>query len=153
MSSVNLEDLSLQEEEGFVFDLEDGEDVVDFRWCLVERFLGDRSIHVNSMKVTMADVRRSVKGVKIKEATPGLFFIQFAHELDMEAVLTGGPWSFNNQMLIIERVQLGVKIENIPLYHVDFWVQVHNLPTGLMAEKVGKTLANYIGSFVEYDKK
>jgi hypothetical protein len=104
------------------------------------------------MKVTMADVRRTVKGVKIKEATPGLFFIQFAHELDMEAVLAGGPWSFNNQMLIIERVQLGVQIENIPLYHVDFWVQVHNLPTGLMAERVGKTLANYIGSFVEYDK-
>jgi 14-3-3 protein epsilon len=90
--------------------------------------------------------------VKIKETTPGLFLFQFAHALDMEAVLHGGPWSFNNQMLILERVGLGVQIENIPLYHVDFWVQVHNLPTGLMAERVGKTLANYIGSFVEYDK-
>jgi 14-3-3 protein epsilon len=153
MSNVNLENLSLQEEDGFVFDLEEGEeDVVDFRWCLVGRFLGDRSIHVNSMKVTMADVWRPVKGVKIKEATPGLFLFQFAHALDMEAVLQGGPWAFNNQMLIVERVQLGVQIENIPLHHIDFWVQVHNLPTGLMAERVGKTLANYIGSFVEYDK-
>jgi hypothetical protein len=70
----------------------------------------------------------------------------------MEAVLQGGPWSFNNQMLILERVRLGVQIENIPLYHVDFWVQVHNLPTGFMTERVGKTLANYIGAFVEYDK-
>jgi hypothetical protein len=153
MSNVNLENLSLQEEEGFVFDLEEGEEeVVDFRWCLVGRFLGDRSIHVNSMKVTMADVWRPVKGVKIKEATSGLFLFQFAHALDMEAVLQGGPWAFNNQMLIMERVQLGVQIENIPLHHVDFWVQVHNLPMGLMAERVGKTLANYIGSFVEYDK-
>jgi 14-3-3 protein epsilon len=153
MSNVNLENLSLQEEEGFVFDLEEGEEeVVDFRWCLVGRFLGDRSIHVNSMKVTMADIWRPVKGVKIKETTPGLFLFQFAHALDMEAVLHGGPWSFNNQMLILERVGLGVQIDNIPLYHVDFWVQVHNLPTGLMAERVGKTLANYIGSFVEYDK-
>jgi 14-3-3 protein epsilon len=153
MSNVNLEDLSLQDEDGFVFDFEEGEeDVVDFRWCLVGRFLGDRSIHVNSMKVTMADVWRPVKGVKIKEATPGLFLFQFAHALDMEAVLQGGPWSFNNQMLIMERVSLGVQIENIPLHHADFWVQVHNLPTGLMAERVGKTLANYIGSFLEYDK-
>jgi 14-3-3 protein epsilon len=153
MSSVNLENLSLQEEEGFVFDLEEGEEeVIDFRWCLVGRFLGDRPVHVNSMKVTMADIWRPVKGVKIKEATAGLFLFQFAHEMDMDAVLNGGPWSFNNQMLIIKRVQLGVQIENIPLYHVDFWVQVHNLPTGLMAERVGKTLANYIGSFVEYDK-
>jgi hypothetical protein len=153
MSGVNLEDLSLQDDEGFVFDVEDGEeDVIDFRWCLVGRFLGDRSIHVNSMKVTMADVWRPVKGVKIKEATPGIFLFHFGHALDMEAVLQGGPWSFNNQMLIMERVRLGVQIENIPLYHVDFWVQVHNLPTGFMTERVGKTLANYIGSFVEYDK-
>jgi 14-3-3 protein epsilon len=153
MSSVNLEDLSLQEEEGFVFDFEEGEDeLVDFRWCLIGRFLGDRSIHTNSMKVTLADVWRPVKGVKIKEAKTGLFLFQFAHEMDMAAVLQGGPWSFNNQMLIVGRVQVGVQIENIPLNHVDFWVQVHNLPMGLMAEKVGRTLANYIGSFVEYDK-
>ncbi|GAU10318.1 hypothetical protein TSUD_418940, partial [Trifolium subterraneum] len=43
-------------------------------------------------------------------------------------------------------------IEHIPLFHVLLWVQVHNLPMGLMKEKVGKALANYIGTFVEYDK-
>ncbi|GAU39012.1 hypothetical protein TSUD_378880 [Trifolium subterraneum] len=152
MSTVNLEDLSLQEE-GFVFDMEEGEDdQVDFRWCLVGRFLSNRSIHVNSMKVAMAEAWRPVKGVKIKEATTGLFLFQFSHELDMEVVLQAGPWAFDNHMLIVERFQIVVQIENILLNHVDFWVQVHNLPTGLMAEKVGTKLANYIGVFVEYDK-
>ncbi|GAU30590.1 hypothetical protein TSUD_392810 [Trifolium subterraneum] len=155
MSNINLEDLSLQseEEEGFVFDIEEGgEEQVDFRWCLVGRFLGIRTIHVNSMKIAMAEAWRPVKGVKIKEATTGLFLFQFSHELDMEGVLQGGPWSFDNQMLLVQRVQVGVQIENIPLHHAEFWVQVHNLPTGLMLEKVGTRLANYIGSFVEYDK-
>ncbi|XP_045788287.1 uncharacterized protein LOC123883507 [Trifolium pratense] len=156
MSSINLEDLSLQEEgeeEGFVFDIEEeGDEQIDFRWCLVGRFLTDRTIHVNSMKTTMADFWRPVHGVKIKEAKKGLFLFQFSHELDMEEVLQGGPWNFDNHMLIMERVQIGVQIENIPLYHVDFWVQVHNLPVGLMVEKVGQKLANYIGLFVEYDK-
>jgi 14-3-3 protein epsilon len=155
MASVNLEDLSIhaEEEEGFIFDIgEDEGEQIDFRWCLLGRFLSDRPIHVNSMKVTMANIWRPVKGVKIKETTPDLFLFQFAHALDMEAVLQGGPWMFDNHMLILDRVQLGVQIENIPLHHVDFWVQVHNLPVGLMAEKVGKKLANYIGSFVEYDK-
>ncbi|XP_058733828.1 uncharacterized protein At4g02000-like [Vicia villosa] len=45
-----------------------------------------------------------------------------------------------------------MQIENIPLFHVDFWVQVHNLPAGFMSEKVGKNMANFIGNFVEYDK-
>jgi 14-3-3 protein epsilon len=156
MASSQLEGLSLNvegEEEGFCFDIEEeGEELGDLRWCLVGRFLGDRPIHVKSMKVRIADLWRSVKGVTIKQAKEGLFLFQFAHALDMEAALKGGPWTFDNHLLIMERVQLGVQIENIPLFHVDFWVQVHNLPAGLMLEKVGRKLANYIGAFVEYDK-
>jgi hypothetical protein len=70
----------------------------------------------------------------------------------MEAVLNGGPWTFDNNMLILERVQLGMQIEQIPLTYVNMWVQVHDLPMGFMKEKVGTELANYIGAFLEYDK-
>jgi 14-3-3 protein epsilon len=70
----------------------------------------------------------------------------------MEAILYGGPWSFDNNMLILERVQLGMQIEHIPLHYVNMWVQVHDLPMGCMKERFGAQLANYIGSFLEYDK-
>ncbi|GAU45339.1 hypothetical protein TSUD_84560 [Trifolium subterraneum] len=127
MASENLVNLSLDggEEEGFAFEFEDNEEeVADLRWCLAGRIL----------------------------ARPGLFLFRFNHQLDMEEVLKKGPWTFDNQLLILERMLIGVQIENIPLYHADFWVQVHDLPTGLMKEKVGSTLGNYIGSLVEYDK-
>jgi 14-3-3 protein epsilon len=157
MSSINLEDLSLQNDggvEGFSFDFEeDGEEQCDLRWCLMGRFLCDRPIHANSMMVRMADLWRPVKKVTIKEAKPGVFLFQFAHPLDMEAVIKGGPWTFDNHLLVIEQVPLGVQIDSISLQHVELWVQIHNLPTGLMKEKVGTTLANFIGRFVEYDKK
>jgi 14-3-3 protein epsilon len=104
------------------------------------------------MKVRMADLWRPVKGVAIKEAKPGLFLFHFNHNLDMEAVLKNGPWTFDNHLLIVERAQVGVQIETIPLYHADFWVQVHDLPMGFMKEKVGIALGNFIGSLVEYDK-
>ncbi|KAK2458187.1 hypothetical protein QL285_005377 [Trifolium repens] len=155
MAEPNLADLSIHdEEEGrFSFDFEeDGDHQNDLRWCLVGRFICDRPFHVNSMKVRMANLWSPVKGVTIKQTKTGLFLFHFGHELDMEGVLKGGPWMFDNNMLIIERVQLGMQVENIPLFHVDFWVQVHHLPTGLMKEKVGISLANYVGSFVEYDK-
>jgi hypothetical protein len=93
-----------------------------------------------------------VKGVTIKEAKAGLFLFSFAHPLDMEAVLQGGPWTFDNNMLLLDRVQLGMQIESIPLFHAAFWVQIHNLPAGLMKETVGVKLGNYIGMFMEYDK-
>jgi 14-3-3 protein epsilon len=155
MANPNLEGLSIheEEEEGFCFDFdEEGEEQVNLQWCLVGRFLCERPIHFKSMRIRMADLWRPVRGVTIKEAKPGLFLFSFAHPLDMEGVLNGGPWTFDNNMLLLERAHLGVQIENIPLFHADFWVQVHNLPTGLMKESVGVKLANYIGTFLEYDK-
>ncbi|XP_058782355.1 uncharacterized protein At4g02000-like [Vicia villosa] len=156
MATPNLNNLSINddgEDEGFCFDLEeDSSEAADLKLCLIGRFLCDKLVHVISMKSRMADIWRSVKGVATKEAANGLFLFQFEHKLDMEAALNGGPWTYDNHLMILERVKLGVQIENIPLYHVDFWVQVHHLPAGLMLEKVGRTMANYIGSFVEYDK-
>jgi 14-3-3 protein epsilon len=131
---------------------EEDDEQVDLRWCLVGRFICERAIHFNSMKVRMADLWKLVKGVTIKEAPTGKFLFYFAHLLDMEVVLNGGPWSFDNNKLILERVQLGIQIEHIPLHFVNMWVQVHDLPMKLMKEKYGIPLANYIGSFVEYDK-
>ncbi|MCI38685.1 hypothetical protein A2U01_0059914, partial [Trifolium medium] len=122
MADPNLEGLSLQgeEEEGFSFDFdEEGDEQLDFRWCLVGRFLCDRPVHFNSMKVRMANLWSPVMGVKIKEAKPGLFLFHFSHPLDMEGVIKGGPWTFDNNMLIMEQVQLGMQIEQIPLYYAE----------------------------------
>jgi 14-3-3 protein epsilon len=156
MAQPNLEGLSLHDEgeEGFCFDFEEEEedDIVDLRWCLIGRFLCERTIHFNSMKVRMADLWKPVKGVTIKEAAAGKFLFHFNHPMDMEAVLNGGPWTFDNNMLLLERVRLGMQIEHIPLNHVNMWVQIHDIPMGLMKEKYGIQFANYIGKFVEYDK-
>jgi hypothetical protein len=69
MDHPNLDGLSLneEEEEGFSFEFEEVGEEVDLRWCLVGRFLCDRTIHFNSMRVRMADLWKPVKGVIIKE--------------------------------------------------------------------------------------
>ncbi|GAU23029.1 hypothetical protein TSUD_336770 [Trifolium subterraneum] len=124
MAHPNLDGLSLheEEEEGFSFDFEEeGDEQVDLRWCLVGRFLCEKAFHFNSMKVRMAELWNPVKGVTIKEAPSGKLLFHFAHPLDMEAVLNGGPWTFDNNTLILEQVQLGVQVEQIPLFHINLW--------------------------------
>ncbi|WJX72347.1 hypothetical protein P8452_56235 [Trifolium repens] len=153
MAEVNFESLNLDEEEELNFVVE--EDTVeqhDLNLCLVGRFVHDRPIRFNSMKACLADVWRPVKGMKVKEASPGLYLFKFFHPLDVDGVLKGGPWTFDNFTLIIERLKIWVALHDIPLFHVNFWVQIHDVPIGMMIEKVGKGLAHYIGEFVEYDK-
>ncbi|GAU38028.1 hypothetical protein TSUD_395880 [Trifolium subterraneum] len=153
MDGINLDNLNIDEEEALNFDLEENSgEQYDVNLCMVGRFIHDRPIKFNIMKAHLADVWRPVKGMVVKEATQGLYLFQFFHPLDVEEVMKGGPWLFDNYTLVIDRMKVGVALHDIPLYHVNFWVQIHNVPVGMMLEKVGKGLANYIGEFVEYDK-
>jgi hypothetical protein len=99
------------------------------------------------MKVRLAEVWRPVKSMSVKEASQGLYLFEFFHPLDIEVGIKGGTWTFDNFTLIVERLKVGVPLHDIPLFHVNFWVQIHNVPVGTMIEKVGKGLANYIGEF------
>ncbi|GAU45522.1 hypothetical protein TSUD_186790 [Trifolium subterraneum] len=153
MAENNFESLNLDEEEELNFVVgEDTDEQHDLNLCLVGRFVHDRPIRFNSMKACLADVWRPVKGMTVKEATQGLYLFKFFHPLDVEEVLKGGPWTFDSFTLIIDRLKIGVALQDIPLFHVNFWVQIHDVPIGMMLETVGKSLANYIGEFVEYDK-
>jgi len=74
MTELNLEDLSLSDDEGLSFDIdEDESDEHDPRLCLVSCFLVNRPIQIKEMKIRMSEVWRPVKGVEVKEAQPGIF--------------------------------------------------------------------------------
>ncbi|GAU40727.1 hypothetical protein TSUD_14120 [Trifolium subterraneum] len=153
MAEINFDSLDLDEEEELNFVVgEDTDEQQDLNLCLVGRFVHDRPIRFKSMKACLADVWRLVKGMTVKEATQGLYLFKFFHPLDVEEVLKGGPWTFDNVTLIIDKLKIWVALQDIPLFHVNFWVQIHDVAIGMMLETVGKGLANYIGEFVEYDK-
>lgn len=120
---------------------------------LVGRFLTDRPIRSHIMKERMAGVWRPGSGVNIREARSGTFLFQFFHPLDLERVLKQGPWSFDKHLLILCVIPDGVAPNEVPLFQIPFWVQVHNIPNGFMSEAVGKHVGNTIGSFLEYDPK
>lgn len=51
--------------------------------------------------------------------------------------MKGGSWSFDNYLLSLGSMPVGVSNQNIPLFTVDFWVQAYNLPIGFMNGMVG----------------
>ncbi|KAK6151616.1 hypothetical protein DH2020_014251 [Rehmannia glutinosa] len=145
--------LEEEEEGGLLLDnLDDSVQIQDLRWCLVGRFLSDRQVNFSSMKNMLASIWRPVKGVFIKDLGPNLFLFQFFHELDIARVQSNGPWTFDNLMLITKRLHVGEQPSKVLLFHVELWVQVYDLPFGFMTEKVGKSIGNYIGNYVEADQ-
>lgn len=87
----------------------------------------------------------------MKDIKPGLFLFQFYHVDDMLWVKNGGPWSFDNALLVLNGISPGEDPTKVPLVDIDFWIQIYDLPVGYMSEAVGKQLGNFFGSFLEYD--
>lgn len=150
LAGLDIED---EENEQLVFDEEIEEEVNRFELWLVGRFLTEKSINVRVMKTKLADIWRPAMGIMIKDLKPGLFLFQFYHNDDLKWVVNGGPWSFDNALLVLNVIKPGEDPTKVSLFEVDFWIQIHDLPVGYMSEAVGKQLGNFFGTFIHYDTK
>ncbi|MBA0739293.1 hypothetical protein Gogos_012578 [Gossypium gossypioides] len=83
---------------------EDVEEEVDLDYCLVGCFLMARMVNFQAMKNTLVNVRHLIGGVVISDLEEKRFLFKFYHEVDIERVIKGAPWTFNNHMLIIHRL-------------------------------------------------
>lgn len=152
---VQLANLDIEEEENesFVIDADIEEDVNRYDLCLVGRFLTEKTINLRAMKTKMADVWKPTLGISIKELEQGIYLFQFFHKEDLQWVVKGGPWMFDNAMMVLEPIAAGEDPLQVPLWHVNIWIQIHDLPMGFMTEAVGQQLGNFFGEFLEYDAK
>ncbi|MCH81632.1 DUF4283 domain protein [Trifolium medium] len=152
--TLNVENLSINDEDDEL-ELEideDGPQKKEQYFCLVGRFLTNRPIRVKTMMSKMGEIWQPGRGMDIEEAYPGLFIFKFFHQIDVQHVLKQGPWSFDNHTLVLNTLMDEEDPRDVPLVNIPFWIQVHNLPSG-MSKKTGKNLGDYIGEFLEYDEK
>ncbi|KAH1128992.1 hypothetical protein J1N35_000370 [Gossypium stocksii] len=81
------------------------------------------------------------------------FLFRFFHKMDIDWVINGAPWTFNNNLLMIHRLEAGDDPFKVPLIYTIFWVQVHGVLPGFFKDLLVKQIGNFLGSFLEYDNK
>jgi hypothetical protein len=119
--------------------------------CLVGSLLSDKPVKFHVMKERLATIWRPGQGVSISAMEENKFLFQFYHLWDMERVFQGGPWLFDNHMLVLKKLSVGDDPLAINLDVVEMWVQVFNLPFGFMNDTMGLLIGSHIGRFVKYD--
>lgn len=151
-----MNNIILDEEEEEVLALEDdnvneqgkAQFVCDAKLCLVGRFLTEGIMDFQAIQQTLAALWRPGKGVYIKELDVNLFLFQFYHEIDINRVIEGSPWTFNRKVLIISRMKEGDNPRCVPLNTIDLWVQIHDLQPGFMSDKVFSEVGNQVGKYI-----
>lgn len=149
-ANLNVKD---EKNEDLTFEGDIEEEVNKYELCLIGRFLTEKNINTRSMKIKMEDIWKPAMGINIKELETGIYLFQFYHKEDKLWVMNGGPWSFDNAMLLIEEIPIGEEPLKVPLWFMNIWIQVYDLPSGFMSEAVGQQLGNFFGEFIAYDAK
>ncbi|KAG8472752.1 hypothetical protein CXB51_034679 [Gossypium anomalum] len=96
-----LADLSLDDvkDEVLLVQRDTGSQVVKNNFILVGCFLTASIVHSSAMKSTMANLWHLVRGVQISDLGDKQFRFKFFHKMDLDRVLNGLPWTFNNHLL------------------------------------------------------
>lgn len=82
-----------------------------------------------------------------------LFQLKFKTEFEMTRVLKGGPWSFDNQVLMLLRWQVGITGGNVKFDLVSLWVQIWGAPFDLVSPTIAEAVGSRLGTVVKVKKK
>ena len=154
VSSI-LENMRLTtEEEETIEILDDGrkERLENCALCLIGKFLTCRPFNKRAAISTLKRAWGLEEAVQIVEVGTSLFQIKFHSEFEMNRVLKGGPWSFDNQVLMLLQWKVGMTAENVKFESVSLWIQIWGAPFDLMSPKVAEVVGSKLGSVVEVEK-
>ena len=71
----------------------------------------------------------------------------------MDRVLKGGPWSFDNQVLLLRRWQPGMTAANVKFDSVALWVHIWGAPFDMLSPKVAEEIGGRLGKVEEVERR
>ena len=93
------------------------------------------------------------KALQIAEVGSNLFQFKFQSEYEIDRILRGGPWTFDNQLLMLTRWRKGMSANNVVLEHASLWVQIWGVPFDMMSPKVAKEIGKKMGEVVDVERR
>lgn len=106
-SKPALEDLyarlSIEDEENGGFIIEEAAILANKEsYTLVGRFLTEKNINFNAMQNVLASLWRPKEGMEVHDLGDYRYSFVFYHTMDLQKVLEGGPWSFEQNTLVYD---------------------------------------------------
>ncbi|KAK7819184.1 uncharacterized protein CFP56_040613 [Quercus suber] len=120
---------------------------------LFGKLLSDRKQNQRALKNVLRSAWKMGSDLRIVDVGNNIFQFKFSSKFQLEWVEKSGPWSFENNILLLCRWQRGLSTSNIIFSHTPLWVQVWGLPFEHMTESTGKEIGCRIGNFLEVDKR
>ncbi|KAH7855261.1 hypothetical protein Vadar_023005 [Vaccinium darrowii] len=151
-----LGNVHLSDDEGDEIVLHDGlvqEAVSSCRFSFLGKLLSTKRYNTMAMKDSLPRAWGMPTTLKIVELDGNLFHFQFESEDHFLKVINGGPWNFDNHLLVIRVWEPGLVSKDVVFHSLECWVQIWGLPAGFITPVIGETVGNKIGNVIAVDSK
>ena len=120
---------------------------------LFGRLLSDRQQNQHALKNPLRSARKMGSDMRIVEVGNNILQFKFSSKFQLEWVERSGPWSFDNNLLLLCRRKKGLTSTNISFTHSPFWVQIWGLPFEHMSQEVREEIGSKLGRFIEVNRR
>lgn len=120
-------------------------------FLLVGRFLTEKNINFQAMQNVLASLWRPKEGMEVHDIGGYIYSFVFYHVLDLRKVMEGGPWSFEQNMLVYHQIHNEEDPSQVALNVMNIWVQIHGIPKGFILEFFLESIGNFVGKYVKSD--
>lgn len=94
---------------------------------------------------------RLASELKIEDAGPNRLVFTFAMSDEKDLILSQGPWNFKGSYMGLRESNPSQTIDEMSLFDVEFWVQIHSLPLEIVDEANARLIGNMLGTILELD--
>ena len=98
------------------------------------------------MARTFRPLWRTRGNFEVNDAGNNKVLFDFEFEVDAVKVLIEEPWTFDKQMVVLERYDGSTPILNLQFKSISFWVQIHDLPFSYLSKEVALSIRESIGA-------
>ena len=86
------------------------------------KFLTRRNINIEAIAHTFRPIWRTRGNFEIIDVGGNVILFDFELEVDAVKVLMGEPWAFNRHLVVMERYNSSIPIQDLKFSSMSFWV-------------------------------
>ncbi|KAK2650967.1 hypothetical protein Ddye_018456 [Dipteronia dyeriana] len=119
--------------------------------CLAGRILSLDLINGDAFRSVISKIWRVRGEIEIEAIASNTYAFHFQFHEDQRKMLAGGPWSFDDSLIVLKEPSGKEANISMKFNSVEFWVQISNIPILCMTKEIGRFLSSIIGDVRDVD--
>ncbi|CAN0928563.1 hypothetical protein LINGRAHAP2_LOCUS36573, partial [Linum grandiflorum] len=114
---------------------------------------GSKSPGIKFLKSALSTAWKPKQEFDIQQIKECLFAFQFFNDEDRRKALCGGPWNFDNRLMVLKPIERDKDVEEIDFSMTEMWIRIRKIPLKLRTSKIAKKIGAMFGSLKLFDKE